>query len=159
MLRMPMEEDARALLDGAGIHYRDCGGYFLFKCPFHADKNPSAVLYKDNYAFKCFAGCGGMSWRKFYHKIRGVEWNENGSFSLSLRSLRSAMPITERQHFAITDGRVTSVYDNVRALEYCRSRGVSDEFMRHFDFRASDLCRFKADGSGRCAIWQGGAMC
>lgn len=85
MLRLPTEEDARALLDGAGIHYRDCGGYFLFKCPFHADKNPSAVLYKDNYAFKCFAGCGGMSWRKFYHKIRGVEWNENGSFSLSLR--------------------------------------------------------------------------
>ena len=44
-----MEED--------GITLDDKGNYYVGKCPFHPDKTPSFVVYKNNFKFICF-GCG-----------------------------------------------------------------------------------------------------
>lgn len=154
MLREPTEADAAALLEGAGVAYRDCGDYFQFRCPFHADRVPSAVIYKDRWLFKCFAGCGCLSWGRFYRALCGAPWGESGSFSLAVPVRKPAMSSADRRFFSIDEGKVVSVYDSAKALEYCRSRGVSDDFMRHFDFKATDVCRFSADESGRCAVWR-----
>jgi 5S rRNA maturation endonuclease (ribonuclease M5) len=53
--------------------------------------------------------------------------------------------LTEKQKgvYEIIEGRVTSVYDNAKALSYCRSRSIDNRFMDFFQFQATDLCKFK----------------
>ncbi|MDR1147606.1 MAG: hypothetical protein LBK66_03130 [Spirochaetaceae bacterium] len=155
MLRQPSETDARELLLESGIRFRDMGEYFSLACPFHSDRHPSAALYKDRWLFKCFS-CGiSYSFPKFYEALKGKLWDEHGAFSMVPVPAGDTLADSYRETFAIEEGRVTSVYDNAKALDYCRSRGVSDEFMRFFEFQASDLCKFKkADKDDPVSIWR-----
>ncbi len=45
------------LLEDDGVDMQDKGNHYIGKCPFHPDKTPSFVVYKNNYKFVCF-GCG-----------------------------------------------------------------------------------------------------
>jgi DNA primase len=160
MLRQPTEIDVRDLLLSTGVWFQDKGDYFQIKCPYHNEKKPSAALYKDRWLFKCFA-CGEThGFARFYEDLKHEPWNKHGEFSLQVyrRELES---LTERQRgtYEIIEGRVTSVYDNAKALEYCRSRDIDDRFMNFFEFQATDLCKFKPqldkDGKPvRSALWR-----
>jgi DNA primase len=161
MFRQPTEADARDLLLSAGVWFHDKGDYFQIKCPYHNERKPSAVLYKDRWLFKCFA-CGEThGFAKFYEYLKHEPWNEHGEFSLKTHR-REFESLTERKReiYEIIEGRVTSVYDNAKALEYCRSRDIDDRFMRFFEFHATDLCKFKpqTDRDGkpvmRSALWK-----
>jgi DNA primase len=160
MLRRPTETDARDLLLSSGIWFRDKGDYFQIKCPYHNENKPSAALYKNNWLFKCFA-CGEIrGFAKFYEDLKHKPWNEHGKFSLS-DCRRDFESLTDRQRetYAIAEGRVTSVYDNASAINYCRSRNIDDEFIQFFEFQATDLCKFKpqSDRDGkpvRSALWK-----
>jgi DNA primase len=160
MLRLPSETDARELLLSSGVWFRDRGEYFSIKCPYHNENKPSAALYKDRWLFKCFA-CGEThSFAKFYEYLKKEPWNEHGGFSIkTCRGEFESMTEKQRAAYEIVAGRVTSVYDNAKALEYCRSRGIDDRFMKFFEFRATDLCKFKpqtdTDGKPlRSALWK-----
>jgi DNA primase len=160
MFRQPTEIDARDLLLSAGIWFQDKGDYFLIKCPYHNEKKPSAALYKDRWLFKCFA-CGEThGFAKFYEYLKHEPWNKHGEFSLkTYRRELESLTAKQRESYEIIDGRVTSVYDNAKALEYCRSRDIDDRFMRFFEFRATDLCKFKPglDHGGKLmgsSIWR-----
>jgi DNA primase len=60
-----------------------------------------------------------------------------------------------RKVYEIETGRITSVYDNAKALAYCREREIDDDFMNFFNFQATDLCQFKKmNKEDRAAIWQ-----
>jgi hypothetical protein len=155
MLRQPTEADARELLLESGIRFQDKGEYFSLVCPFHSDRHPSAALYKDKWLFKCFSCDTSYSFPKLYEALKGKPWNEHGAFSMVPVPARDTLTDTCRETFAIEEGRVTSVYDNAKALSYCRSRGVSDEFMRFFGFQASDLCKFrKTVKDDPASIWR-----
>jgi DNA primase len=161
MLRQPTETDVRELFLSSGVRFMDKGDYYSIFCPFHENtKTPSAALYKDRWIFKCF-GCGTVySFLKLYETLKGKSWNEHGEFSLKThrRELES-LTNKQRETYEIIEGRVTSVYDNNKALEYCRSRNINDNFMRFFEFQATDLCKFKPrldqDGKPmRSALWK-----
>jgi DNA primase len=144
MIRQPTEADARELLLSSGIRFHDRGDYYSIFCPFHQNnKSASAALYKANWFFKCFGCDTAYFFPKLYEELKGKPWNEQGLFSMAPVPVKDTLPGIYRDAFAIDGGRVTSVYDNEKALAYCRSRGVSDEFMRFFNFQATDLCRFK----------------
>jgi DNA primase len=160
MLRVPTEIDARNLLLSTGVWFQDKGDYFKIKCPYHNERNPSAALYKDKWLFKCFACGETRGFARFYEDLKQEPWNEHGEFSLN-PCHREIESLTEKQRgaYEIIEGRVTSVYDNARALEYCRSRSVDDRFIKFFEFQATDLCKFKAllDREGkplRSALWK-----
>jgi DNA primase len=160
MLRQPTETDARDLLLSSGVWFRDKGEYFSIKCPYHNESKPSAALYKDRWLFKCFA-CGEThGFAKFYEYLKHESWNEHGEFSIkNYRREFESLTGKQRETYEIIEGRVTSVYDNVKALEYCRSRNIDDKFMKFFEFRATDLCKFKPqidrDGKpSRSALWK-----
>jgi DNA primase len=160
VLRQPTEIDARDLLLSTGVWFQDKGDYFQIKCPYHNEKKPSAALYKDRWLFKCFA-CGETHrFARFYEDLKHEPWKEHGEFSLRTYH-REFESLTERQRgtYEIIDGRVTSVYDNAKALEYCRSRDIDDKFMKFFEFQATDLCKFKPqlDNNGkpvRSSLWK-----
>jgi hypothetical protein len=156
MLRSPSEAEAREFLLSSGVRFSDKGDYYSIFCPFHHNtKTASAALYKDKWLFKCFCCGATYSFYKLYKELKGKPWDEHGSFSMVQVSVKDTLSGISRDTFAIEEGRVTSVYDNAKALAYCRSRDVSDEFMRFFEFQASDLCRFKRvdkDDSG--GIWR-----
>ena len=156
MLRQPTEADARELLISSGVRFSDKGNYYSIFCPFHENrKTPSASLYKDRWLFKCFGCDATYSFSKFYEALKGKPWSEQGSFNMISVPVKDTMPSVSRKVYAIEEGRVTSVYDNAKALSYCRERGVSDEFMQFFDFQASDLCRFKKiNETDPVSIWQ-----
>jgi DNA primase len=160
MLRQPTEVDAKDLLLSTGVWFRDKGDYFQIKCPYHNEKKPSAALYKDRWLFKCFACGETRGFSKFYEDLKHEPWNEHGEFSLKTyhREIES-LTDKQRETYEIIEGRVTSVYDNAKALEYCRSRNIDDKFMKFFEFQATDLCKFKPhldrDGKpARSALWK-----
>jgi DNA primase len=161
MLRQPTETDVRELFLSSGVHFTDKGGYYSIFCPFHSNtKTPSAALYKDRWLFKCF-GCNTVySFSKLYKILKGKPWNEHGEFSLKVyRREFESLTDKQKETYEIIEGRVTSVYDNSKALEYCRSRNIDDKFMQFFEFQATDLCKFKPqldqDGKPvRSALWK-----
>jgi DNA primase len=144
MIRSPSEIEARELFLSTGVRFADKGDYYSIFCPFHSNtKTASAVLYKDKWLFKCF-GCNTIySFTKLYETLKGKPWDEHGEFSMIPIPVKDTMSADSRRAFEIEEGRVTSIYDNAKALEYCRSREVSDEFMQFFNFQATDLCQFK----------------
>jgi DNA primase len=161
MLRQPTETDVRELFLSSGVNFTDKGDYYSIFCPFHSNtKTPSAALYKDRWLFKCF-GCNTVySFSKLYEILKGKPWNEHGEFSLKVYH-REFESLTDKQKetYEIIEGRVTSVYDNSKALEYCRSRNIDDKFMQFFEFKATDLCKFKSpfgqDGKPvRSTLWK-----
>jgi hypothetical protein len=160
MTRQPTEADARDLLLSAGVWFRDKGNYFQIKCPYHNERTPSAALYKGNWLFKCFACGETRGFAKFYEDLKREPWNGHGEFSLKFhRREFESLTDKQREAYEITGGRVTSVYDNAGALEYCRIRNIDDKFMKFFEFRATDLCKFKPlpDRGGKAAravLWK-----
>ena len=155
MLRQPTESDVRELLLSSGIKFKDKGNYFLILCPFHNEKIPSATIYKNKWLYKCF-GCNTVySFARFYEELKGKPWTEHGSFNIVPTPIKDTMSDTSRQTFEIEEGKITSVYDNSRALEYCRSRDVCDDFMEFFNFQATDLCKFKKrENEEKASIWE-----
>jgi DNA primase len=160
MFRQPTEIDAKNLLLSTGIWFQDKGDYFQIKCPYHNEKKPSSALYKDRWLFKCFACGETCGFAKFYEDLKHEPWNEHGEFSLKIHH-REFESLTDRQRetYEIIEGRITSVYDSPKALEYCRSRNIDDKFIQFFEFQATDLCKFKplSDREGspvRSVLWK-----
>jgi len=156
LLRQPTETDVRELLISSGVRFTDKGEYFSIFCPFHENKKTvAAALYKDRWLFKCFGCDTTYSFSKLYEALKGKPWNEHSSFRLCPISVTNTKVDIIRHTFAIEEGIITSVYDNAKALAYCRDREIRDEFMQFFEFQATDICKFKktsADDS--VSIWK-----
>jgi hypothetical protein len=76
--------------------------------------------------------------------LKHEPWNDHGDFSIKVYH-REFESLTDKQRetYEIIEGRITSVYDNAKALEYCRGRNIDNKFMQFFEFQATDLCKFK----------------
>jgi len=156
MIRQPTETDVRELLLSSGVRFTDKGAYYSIFCPFHDNKKTaSASLYKDRWLFRCFGCDSSYSFQKLYEALKGKPWNEHGSFNMVPTPLKDTMANVSRQIYAIEEGSVTSVYDNAKALAYCRNRGINDNFIKYFDLQATDLCKFKKiERTDPTTIWQ-----
>lgn len=138
----PTDYDIRQFFVEQGVKFVELSNRFSIVCPFHDDHDASATLYKDRKYFECFA-CGKKYFFKTWYKVaKGKSWDDGRELILTRPKqhtieLSSAM----RRTVDFEDGVITSVYDNVHALEYCRSRGVNDEFIKTFNLSASELCK------------------
>ncbi len=123
------------------------GREFVGLCPFHDDKNPSMNVSAAKQIFKCFAcGAGGgvFQWMMMYEKL---------SFPEAVRTLadRSNIPLPEESARPAARGELTrrDLYPVMnfavdfyrrqlhmpagrKALEYARSRQLSDESLDRF---------------------------
>jgi len=145
MFRNPETEEIRNLLRSAGVRYKNGVRYFQVRCPYHDDRNPSAVVYKDNGFFKCFTCLTEKPFHKLYKDLTGSEWD--GKISLSLKMFRNTADIVgerlkaERQIAAARETHVNfdaplkSVYSVQEARSYCDSREISEDFIEVFGLR------------------------
>jgi DNA primase len=156
MIQNPSEADVRNLFLSSGVRFKDKGDYYAVFCPFHINrKTASAALYKDRWLFKCFSCNTVYSFPKLYKALMGKAWNDRGEFSMISVPARDTASDTFRWAYEIEEGRITSVYDNAKALSYCRGRGIHDDFMRFFNFQATDICRFKkTNDSDHASVWR-----
>lgn len=138
----PTDYDIRQLLVEQGIKFVDLPDRFQIVCPYHDDHAPSAVLYKDRQFFECFA-CGKRRFFKtMYREFKHKNWEDDKELNLVRPKLRAVeLSVQMRREVEFEDGVITSVYDNPKALAYCRSRGVKDSFIDYFGLMATEVCR------------------
>jgi len=149
MYRNPELEEIKMLLHASGVKYRVAGKYLQLKCPYHDDRNPSAVIYKDNGYFKCFSCATERSFPHFYKDLTNAEWDGKLSLSLTMFNPQHDVAIKVLQNrqknksqslsqdtLVDIDGELLPVCDVPKAKEYCDSRSIEDSFIDVFEFKA-----------------------
>jgi len=166
MYRNPELEEIRALLRSSGVRYRNGAKYFQVRCPYHDDRNPSAVVYKDNGFFKCFTCLTEKPFHKFYKDLMGTDWD--GKLNLSLSMFRNnklnvvkERIMNEKFYFASSekkkdvsseslvkfDSPLKNVCDVREAKIYCDSREISGDFIDFFGLKVLE------EGKVNGALW------
>lgn len=132
----------------------DCGGYYLFRSPYHEDKHPSMILYKEN--LYCIDWSGefhgslsrllkdhvgkslyqylGISQKdrdnNYYKNLGDIEKREKALESY-LSSSDTPAPLS--MFDMIVKGDISyDLTQNRQAYEYARSRFIDDEFASFF---------------------------
>jgi DNA primase len=147
MFRNPEIEEIRTLLRTAGVRYKNGIRYFQVRCPYHDDRNPSAVVYKDNGYFKCFTCLTEKPFYRLYKDLTGTEWD--GRIPLSLAMFHASDAVAERvkaerktggglqkeTKIVSFDAPLLNVTDVPPAQAYCDSREISRDFIDVFGIR------------------------
>jgi hypothetical protein len=89
---------------------REYGAYYLVKCPFHDDDNPSAVFWKESGDFECY-GC------RTKKKI--------SDFDADFVSVAAPYLVGLGKDDDFEDIICSSVIGSPIAIEYCRKRGLT----------------------------------
>ena len=156
-------EEVRAANDivnviGSYVKLKRSGGSYTGLCPFHNEKTPSFSVNQARQMYKCF-GCGAGG-----NVITFVMEYENYTFTEALESLAQRAGITlkkietDSRHKEQESIRMQLLEINRKAggyyyamlkspqgktgYEYLKSRGLSDETIRHFGQSAA-LCPLK----------------
>jgi DNA primase len=122
-------------------------------CPFHGEKTPSFYVYPESGSFYCF-GCGaGGDVITFIEKIENFSYIESVHF-LSNRAGMSIpdidqdnglMKVRERIFAANREAAkffYKSLYQNEKALDYLKLRGISDNIIRRFGLGFAPISGF-----------------
>ena len=114
-------------------------------CPFHSEKTPSFTVYGDTASYYCFGCQSAGDVITFISKMENLDYVE----SIKFLANRAGMPMPEEgKNDGLAHMRMRikeqnreagrffyqSLYspEGRQALEYFRSRGLSDETIRHF---------------------------
>ncbi len=127
------------------IQLRQRGKNLVGLCPFHSEKTPSFTVFPDSQSFYCF-GCGaGGDVITFIKKIENLDYIEAVRFLAQRAGM--AMPdegyddsYARLKAKILQINRQTALFYNQclvspggeKGLEYLRSRGISDRFIRRF---------------------------
>ncbi len=128
------------------VPLKRAGRNFKGLCPFHGEKTPSFMVNPELQIFKCF-GCGvGGDAYTFLQKIEGMEFGEAlqhlaDRVGIKLVSYRPTqgeqlkeklvgmnMLVGQVYHWLLTEQKTGK-----EALEYVKSRGISDEAIKKFN--------------------------
>lgn len=94
------------------VHLKKQGRNYACVCPFHADKNPSCVVYTDTSSYYCFGCHAGGDVITFIRDIENMDYHEAVKFLAD----RAGLILPER------DGEDTSkAYKKARLLEINRN--------------------------------------
>lgn len=93
------------------VHLKKQGRNYACVCPFHADKNPSCVVYTDTSSYFCFGCHAGGDVITFIREIENMEFDE----AVKHLADRAGMIIPER-----TGEDVSKAYKKARLLEINR---------------------------------------
>ncbi len=118
-------------------------------CPYHADKKPSASVYKESRMFTCFA-CGET--RHISRVYRDVTGEELTHGKPSLFVARRVRPLPPPSPEIEVLGDLTSVYDNPEAMAYVEKRKIPKSFLEDFSVQASTWLRVNGTFMGQRII-------
>ena len=122
----------------------DKGNYYQSCCPIHNDSNPSFVIYKNSYHYRCFS-CGENG--HVYQLLEDLTGKSvYTTFNLKRSDYRSRLfskpvDIEKPKKFYNKDisfsisGNYYNVYDNVDVLSYIRKKNITDKFIYDFNIR------------------------
>ena len=138
----------------------DRGAYLSFSSPFREDKNPSAVLYKNNLSCVDFGGDIGGSFSYFYYKctneslvkrlnLTETEFSNKIFFKDSQKERERYFDLESKKELRIQGGKIQYDFSkNLLAQKYVRQRFLSREFMMEFQIGFCTnigICRAPSD--------------
>lgn len=94
------------------VHLKKQGRNYACVCPFHADKNPSCVVYTDTASFYCFGCHAGGDVITFIREIENMDYHE----AVKLLADRAGLILPER-----TGEDANKIYRKARLLEINRT--------------------------------------
>lgn len=123
--------------------------YFKFFSPFRDEKTPSTILFKKNLFCIDFGSGYRASLFKLVKDLTGQTLYSltnidpkifsSNVFNNSLTTRKETFP--ERRKSIKIEGELLSVYSNEEALEYCRSRYITNDFIENFNIQYSKFCK------------------
>ncbi|HEX9664226.1 MAG TPA: DNA primase [Patescibacteria group bacterium] len=126
------------------INLKPAGSNFKALCPFHNEKSPSFMVSREKQIWHCFGCSAGGDIFSFVQEYEGVEFPE------ALRILANKAGVTLTKTNPQLHNQKTSLYDVCqtaanffhqlllkhpkaqKALDYLKSRGVNQEFVKNF---------------------------
>ena len=136
--------DMVALVQRHGVELKRSGRSYSGRCPFHADKTPSFVVWPDEKKFKCFGCEAGGDAFSFVQRILGKSFAEavtdlakelgidiEGDVDPSAVERQQVKDATDfaARHFT---ERLWDPVEGRSARDYLRSRGLEEETIRAF---------------------------
>lgn len=131
------------LIECGAKNITDRGDYFSFSSPFREDKNPSAVLYKQNLVVVDFGGDISGSFSYFFYQCTGQSlakfldldyksFLDKSYFIAKDESVR-AIDFDSKKEFRIKGGQIQYDFSkNLEAQSFIRRRFLSKEFIMQF---------------------------
>lgn len=120
-------------------------------CPFHSEKTPSFVVYPENGSFYCFGCTAGGDVVTFVRKIENLDYVEairfladKAGMALPEDGAEDASADLRRTIFEINRAAARHFHSRLAqpegkiALQYLRSRGVTDKTIRRFGIGWAD---------------------
>ena len=127
------------------VSLKRAGRLYSGRCPFHNEKTPSFYVYPDTQSFYCFGcGCGGEV-ITFIKKIENLDYIDavkllaqragidmpQDTYDDSMAKLKKTIYEINRESARFFHNTLVSS-QGAEALNYLRSRGLSDKTIRHF---------------------------
>ncbi len=131
------------------VSLKRAGRLYSGRCPFHNEKTPSFYVYPDTQSFYCFGcGCGGEV-ITFIKKIENLDYIDavkllaqragidmpQDTYDDSMAKLKKTIYEINRESARFFHNTLVSS-QGAEALNYLRSRGLSDKTIRHFGLQA-----------------------
>ena len=126
------------VLERLRLPFQERSSYFSLCCPYHGEKNPSAVIRKEHQNFRCYACGKKRSLAGLYSDLTG-ERIELGKPSLLNESLLKTNPQQDEGPFFLeVEGSFTPIDRNPIAQWYCQQRGITSEYISAFQLTTVD---------------------
>ncbi len=135
---------------------------YSFCCLLHKDTKPSAYMIRENGVYGCSAQCGTTSLRKFFkeysgktleqvfgekHKVNKVNYQSRKALKAStvyeniLNPRKKKDTVVEESSPPVVRGNLAPISSNKSAQDYCKKRGMDQEFIDFFNITYSNLTR------------------
>lgn len=120
----------------------DKGDYYLALCPFHNEKNPSFVMYKNTGAYICFSCNERGNYKKLYYKLTNhfLKSNLNTFWKDSLKNYENAIKSYDIQVY----GNIESPQSDYEAYTYLQRRNFTNEMIRKFHIGVAKKVRINS---------------
>lgn len=129
-----------------GLDMKEKTGYYLGKCPFHQEENPSFSIKKEGF-YKCFS-CGQTgSLLTLIYKLTGksaykfLNIQDIPSFQFQNFNKRDIEYPTEKSVKDIkVIGSLKNIDESTYVQTYLKDRRVTDQFIKDFSIRYTEYC-------------------
>jgi DNA primase len=137
--------DIETIIQMLGLKMKKMNGYFLGKCPFHEDKNPSFAIKSNTGYFTCYKGCDSGSINKLVYLLTNqsiykfLDIKDVNSFVFKNSLRKKEKEIDESIFFKkpeiVINGEFLDCNKSEEVKEYLIKRKVDNYFVESFDIK------------------------
>jgi len=129
----------------------DKGSHLVCCCPFHSDRNPSFVIYKNTYKCICFS-CGEelhlyklvkhFTGRNIF-EILGLQDNNYKNFLFQQKNKQKTF-VKPLENLKLKEvdiqikGNIYNVHNSLKVMSYLRNRNITDQIINDWDIKYFD---------------------